>query len=205
MVGTTSTLTRAQVLRRDYRFVILLVVAAGLAGLVAALLVSLMQQPRFRATTSVSLRSTEADLGMAEAADRLAGNTAAWVASETFAARLTGAETGGLDPIAIADHTRARALPKQMRLIIEFEDESAQRAAAVADGLARVAVASAMADLDDADLKIAQIAPARVPTSAISPRLELALPVGLILGVLTGLALGLAYKWLQEPAGDQSR
>jgi hypothetical protein len=142
---------------------------------------------------------------MAEAADRLAGNTAAWVASETFATRLTEAESGGLDPLAIADHTRARALPKQMRLVIEFENESAQRAAAVADGLARVAVASAMADLDGADLKIARIAPARIPTTPISPRLELALPVGLILGVLTGLALGLTYTWLQDPAGGQSR
>lgn len=205
MAGTASTLTRAQVLRRDYRFVILMAVMAGLAGLAAALVVSLLQEPQFRASTSVSLRSTETDLGMAEAADRLAGNTAAWVESETFAARLTEAETGGLDPLAIADRTRARALPKEMRLIIEVEDRSAARAAAVADGLARVAVASAAAGLDGDHLEIDQIAPARVPAKPISPRLELALPAGLILGVLTGLALGLTYKWLQEPAGGQSR
>ncbi len=204
MAGATSTLTRAQVLRRDYRFVIFLSVMAGLAGLVAALVVSLWQEPLFRSVTSVSLRSTEADLGVAEAADRLAGNTAAWIESETFAARLTEAEAGGLEPLAIADRTRARALPKEMRLIIEFEDENARRAAAVADGLARVAVAAAMDDLDGGHLEIVQIAPARIPERPITPRLELALPAGLILGLLAGLALGLAYQWLQEPAGGQS-
>ena len=199
MAGGSATLTRAQVLRRDYRLVASMAMVAGLAGLIAALVVALLQEPLFRATTSVSLRSTEADLGMAEAADRLAANTAAWVESETFAARLSEAEAGGMDPMAIADHTRARALPKEMRLVIEFEDKTAGRAATVADGLARVAVASATADLDGADLEIAQIAPARIPAGPISPRLEIALPAGLILGLLVGLALGLTYKWLQDP------
>lgn len=203
MADGASKLTRARALRNEYGLAIFMAIIAGLAGLIAALAVSLWQQPQFTATTSVSLRSTEADLGMAEAADRLASNTAAWVASETFAGRLTEAEAGGLDPIAIADYTRARALPKEMRLIIEFEDENAARAAAVADGLARVAVESAGNSLEGADLEISQIALARVPVSPTSPRMEIALPVGLILGALVGMGLGLAYGWLQEPAGGQ--
>lgn len=201
MAGGASTLTRARLLRRDYGFVIFMTVTAGLVGLIVALAVSLLQEPQFRASTSVSLRATEADLGMAEAADRLAGNTAAWVESETFADLLTEAEAGGLDSIAIADRTRARALPKEMRLVIEFEDENAGRAASVANGLARVAVASARSDLHGGNLEIAQIAPARIPEKPISPRLEMALPAGLILGLFVGLTLGFTYHWLQGPAG----
>ncbi len=191
--------SRGGALRSEYSLVIFMTVAAAVAGLVAGLLTVLMQDPLYRAGTSVSLRATSADLGVAEAADRLAANTAAWVESESFAARLTDEERGGLSVRAIADHTAARALPKEMRLVIEFEDESPGRAADVVDGLARVAVATARADLSSGGLEIAQIELARVPENPIRPLPRMALPLGSVLGALAGLALGLVFKWYRDP------
>ena len=194
-------LTQGQAVWREYRLVFFMTLAAGLAGLLAALVVSVWQTPLYRASASVSLRAAVADLGVAEAADRLAGNTAAWVESETFAARLTREELGGLTPRAVADKTAARALPKEMRVVIEFEDEIAGRAADVVDGLARVAVAAARAELEGDGLEIAEIGQARVPGSPISPRPVLAALVGLVLGMMAGLLLGLVYRWSREPVG----
>ena len=205
MACETLTMSRLKVLRTDYGVVVVLAIAAGLAGLLAALIVSLWQQPQFRVTTSISMRPMEVDLGVAEAADRLANNVANWIPSEAFAAQLTNAEAGGLIPIAIANRTKSRALPKQMRLIIEVEDHSAERAALLANGLARVAVESAIGSVGTGTLEISQISPARVPLMPISPCMAIILPAGLILGMVVGIVLGFLYRWLQEPVRGQTR
>jgi len=205
MIREVLTMSRLKVLWTEYGVVVIFAIVAGSAGLLAALIVSLWQQPQFRVTTSVSMRTMEVDLGVAEAADRLANNVANWIPSETFAAQLTDTEAGGLDPIAIAKRTKSRALPKQMRLIIEVEDHSAERAASLANGLARVSVESAIGSVGSDTLEISQISPAQIPLMPISPRMVIVLPAGLILGMILGMVLGFLYRWLQEPLGAQTR
>lgn len=177
-------------------------------GTLVALLIGLTQETRYVASASVSFRPRIADIDTAEAADRLAANFAAWVQSRTFAAKLTKIESGELSPQQIASSTQARAIPKEMRLLLEFEDFDPRRAASVVDGLARVLVAEATTYLgdapDDVGLDIQAMDPAEVPHKASWPRLGLTTSIGALVGMMLSTMLAAMVGWLREPIGQNT-
>ena len=145
-----SPTTRWKVLLNGNGLAIGAVVAAGVVGAIVALIVALAQDAQYVATTSVSLRPRAADVDAAEAADRIGANLAAWVESESFAAKLDAGESGNLSPRQISENAHARAVPKEMRVLLEFEDSQPERAASVVNGLARILVEEAAKSLRDA-------------------------------------------------------
>ena len=180
---------------------------AGLLGLalgaLVAFAVSLVQEPVYVAATSVSLRPRVANLGTAEAADRLGANLAAWAVSETYVSRLTPQELGGYAPRDAAARIKARELPKQMIVLIEGRDADPSKAAGLANGVARVLVEDAAATLfagqPSESLAIERMDPALPPSKASSPRPEIVVPVGAVLGLAAGVALASLYGWLSAP------
>lgn len=179
------------------------VLAALVLGVLAALVVSLLQATRFSASTSVSLRPMVADVDVAEAADRLAANLSVWATSEDFAKRLTPDEIAGLSPGQVAAKARARAVLKEMRVVVEFEDSTADRAASVVNGLARVVVEEARRSLSaapaDKSVEIEQMDKAKPPDKPVWPRLEVALPAGGLMGLAFGLVAAALAGWLAQP------
>ena len=179
------------------------IAAAGVVGAIVALTVALTQETRYAATTSVSLRPRVADVDTAEAADRIGANFAAWIESESFAAKLEGGESGGLSPRQISENASARAVPKEMRVLLDFEDSQPERAASVVNGLARVLVEEAAKSLRDAPdelaLDIEQMDPARTPTRPSQPRPEIAAAIGAALGLLSSTLITALLGWLNQP------
>lgn len=179
--------------------------AAAIAGALAALVISLVQEPTYAAETSVSLRPRVADVDAAEAADRLAANLAAWAVTEKYAFLLTSQETAGLTPREIAGNAKARAVVKEMRVQVAFEDSDPQRAASVANGLARVLVEEGTRSLRFASpaeaLEVEQMDKASAPPRPVWPRPEIAIPAGAVLGLAAGALLGALLGWLTQPVG----
>ena len=179
------------------------IVAAGVVGAVVALIVALTQEARYVAATSVSLRPRAADVDAAEAADRIGANFAAWVESESFAAKLDAGESGSLSPRQISGNAHARAVPKEMRVLLEFEDSQPERAASVVNGLARVLVEEAAKSLGDAPdelaLDIEQMDPARTPTGPSQPRPAIAAAIGAVLGLALSTLIAALFGWLSQP------
>ena len=179
------------------------IVAAGVVGAIVALIVALTQEARYAATTSVSLRPRVADVDAAEAADRIGANFAAWVESESFAAKLDAGESGSLSPRQISENANARGIPKEMRVLLEFEDSQPERAALVVNGLARVLVEEAAKSLRDAPdelaLDIEQMDPARTPTGPSQPRPAIAAAIGAVLGLALSAMIAALLGWLSQP------
>ena len=178
-------------------------IAAGIVGAVVALIVALTQEARYVATTAVSLRPRAADVDAAEAADRIGANLAAWIESESFAAKLDAGESGGLSLRQISENAHARAVPKEMRVLLEFEDSQPDRAASVVNGLARVLVEEAAKSLRDAPselaLDIEQMDPARPPSASSQPRPEIAAAIGAVLGLALSAIIAALLGWLGQP------
>lgn len=174
------------------------IAAAGLAIVVGVVLV-LTAEPRFRASTSVSIRPRIADLGAAEAAARLVRNYAAWVDSEAYAARLGAESRGGLSNAEIVGRVRTDGDSERLLVTIQAEDEMPERAAALVNGLASTLVAEVATPerVDDAEkgLEIAVIDAARPAPHSAWPRAEVILPVAAIVGA----AVGAAMAWLVSP------
>lgn len=179
------------------------IVAAGIVGALVALVVSFAQDARYVASTSVSFRPRVADIDAAEAADRIGANFAVWIESEAYAARLTVDESGGLAPLQISANTEARAVPKEMRVLLDYEDSQPGRAASVANGLARVLVQAANKALRDAPhelaLDIEPMDPARIPDGPAWPRAEIAAAIGAVLGLALSAIVAATLGWLREP------
>lgn len=179
------------------------VIAAGVVGAIVALIVALTQETRYVATTAVSLRPRAADVDAAEAADRIGANLAAWIESESFAAKLDAGESGGLSLRQISENAHARAVPKEMRVLLEFEDSQPDRAALVVNGLARVLVEEGARSLRDAPnelaLDIEQMDPARAPTAPSQPRPEIAAAIGAVLGLALSAMIAALLGWLSQP------
>ncbi len=179
------------------------IVAAGIVGALVALVVGLTQEARYVASTSVSFRPRVADVDAAEAADRLGANFAVWIQSESFASKLNPDESGDLAPRQISDNTHARAVPKEMRVLLEFEDSQPGRAASVVNGLARVLVEEANKSFRDAPdelaLDIEPMDPARIPEGPSWPRPEIAAAIGAVLGLVLSALLAALLGWLAEP------
>ena len=198
-----SAATRWQVLVGENRITIIGVIIAGALGVLVAAVLSLVQESRYVASTSVSFRPRVADVDAAEAADRIAANFASWVESESFAEKLTQEEAGGLAPRQVSDKTRARAVLKEMRVLLEFEDTRADRAASVANGLARVLVAESRRSIEQQDdefaLDIEPMDPARVPDTPVWPRMEIAIPIGATVGLAVSAIFAALLGWFNQP------
>ena len=198
-----SPTTRWKILLNGNGLAIGAVVAAGVVGAIVALIVALAQDARYVATTSVSLRPRAADVDAAEAADRIGANLAAWVESESFATKLDAGESGNLSPRQISENAHARAVPKEMRVLLEFEDSQPERAASVVNGLARILVEEAAESLRDAPAELAldiqQMDPARAPTGPSQPRPEIAAAIGAVLGLALSTIIAALLGWLRQP------
>lgn len=179
------------------------IVIAGAAAAVIAVIVSavvvVVAEPVYRASTDVSIRPRIADLGASEAASRLIRNYAVWVDSEDYAMRLDSETRGGLSDAEIVKRVRTNGDSDRLVVTIQAEDEDADRAAAVVNGLAEALVAeiATPARLNDPEkgLEIAVIDAARAPGAPTWPRGEVVIPVAAIVGALVGAAVA----WLIAP------
>ena len=179
------------------------IVIAGAAAAVIAVIVSVIvvvvAEPVYRASTDVSIRPRIADLGASEAASRLIRNYAIWVDSESYAARLDSETRGGLSDADIVHRVRTNGDSDRLVVTIQSEDEDADRAAAVVNGLADALVAeiATPARLNDPEkgLEIAVIDAARAPGAPTWPRGEVVIPVAAIVGAVVGAAVA----WLIAP------
>ncbi|MCY3895931.1 MAG: hypothetical protein OXG17_05630 [Chloroflexi bacterium] len=178
---------------------------SAIVAVVIALIVVLVATPVYRASTDVSIRPRIADLGAAEASARLIRNYAAWVDSEAYAARLPEAERSGLSDEEVVRNVRTNGDGDRLVVTIQSEDSNAARAAATANGLAALLVAEVATPerLNDRErgLEVAVIDAARPPGAPVWPRVEVALPIALVLGAV----LGVAAIWLVWPLTRVSR
>lgn len=178
---------------------------SAIVAVVIALIVVLVATPIYRASTDVSIRPRIADLGAAEASARLIRNYAAWVDSEAYAARLPETDRGGLSDGEIVRNVRTNGDGDRLVVTIQSEDSNAARAAATANGLAALLVAEVATPerLNDRErgLEVAVIDAARPPGAPVWPRVEVALPIALVLGAV----LGVAAIWLVWPLTRVSR
>ena len=185
------------------------IVVAGAAAAVIAVIVSVIvvvvAEPVYRASTDVSIRPRIADLGASEAASRLIRNYAVWVDSEDYAARLSPDVRGGLSDAEIVKRVRTNGDSDRLVVTIQAEDEDADRAAAVVNGLADALVAEVAtpARLNDPEkgLEISVIDAARAPGAPTWPRGEVVIPVAAIVGAVVGAAVA----WLIAPAMAPAR
>ena len=185
------------------------IVIAGAAAAVIAVIVSVIvvvvAEPVYRASTSVSIRPRIADLGASEAASRLIRNYAVWVDSESYAMRLGADARGGLSDADIVHRVRTNGDSDRLVVTIQAEDEDADRAAALVNGLADALVAEVAtpARLNDPEkgLEIAIIDAARAPGAPTWPRGEVVIPVAAIVGAVVGAAVA----WLIAPAVGPAR
>ncbi|MCY4112661.1 MAG: hypothetical protein OXG33_01815 [Chloroflexi bacterium] len=184
-------------------------VIAGAAAAVIAVIVSAIvvavAEPVYRASTDVSIRPRIADLGASEAASRLIRNYAVWVDSEDYAARLGPEVRGGLSDAEIVKRVRTNGDSDRLVVTIQAEDEDADRAAAVVNGLADALVAEVAtpARLNDPEkgLEIAVIDAAKAPGAPTWPRGEVVIPVAAIVGAVVGAAVA----WLITPTMPPAR
>ncbi|MCY4110824.1 MAG: hypothetical protein OXF96_02650 [Chloroflexi bacterium] len=179
------------------------VAIAGAAAAVIAVIVSAVvvavAEPVYRASTDVSIRPRIADLGASEAASRLIRNYAVWVDSEDYAMRLSSEARGGLSDAEVVKRVRTNGDSDRLVVTIQSEDEDADRAAAVVNGLADALVAEVAtpARLNDPEkgLEIAVIDAAKAPGAPTWPRGEVVIPVAAIVGAVVGAAVA----WLITP------
>ncbi|MCY3782279.1 MAG: hypothetical protein OXG79_00660 [Chloroflexi bacterium] len=185
------------------------VAIAGAAAAVIAVIVSAVvvavAEPVYRASTDVSIRPRIADLGASEAASRLIRNYAVWVDSEDYAMRLSSEARGGLSDAEVVKRVRTNGDSDRLVVTIQSEDEDADRAAAVVNGLADALVAEVAtpARLNDPEkgLEIAVIDAAKAPGAPTWPRGEVVIPVAAIVGAVVGAAVA----WLITPTLPPAR
>ena len=179
--------------------------AAAMIAVIVSVIVVVVAEPVYRASTSVSIRPRIADLGASEAASRLIRNYAVWVDSEDYAARLSPEVQGGLSDADIVHRVRTDGDSDRLVVTIQAEDEDADRAAALVNGLAEALVAEVAtpARLNDPEkgLEIAIIDAARAPGAPTWPRGEVVIPVAAIVGAVVGAAVA----WLIAPAMAPAR
>ncbi len=178
--------------------------AAVIAVIVSAIVVA-VAEPVYRASTDVSIRPRIADLGASEAASRLIRNYAVWVDSEDYAARLSPEVRGGLSDAEIVHRVRTNGDSDRLVVTIQSEDENADRAAAVVNGLADALVAEVAtpARLNDPEkgLEVSVIDAAKAPGAPTWPRGEVVIPVAAIVGAVVGAAVA----WLITPTLPPAR
>lgn len=180
--------------------------AAVIAVIVSAIVVA-VAEPVYRASTDVSIRPRIADLGASEAASRLIRNYAVWVDSEDYAMRLSPEVRGGLSDAEVVKRVRTNGDSDRLVVTIQSEDEDADRAAAVVNGLADALVAEVAtpARLNDPEkgLEIAVIDAAKAPGAPTWPRGEVVIPVAAIVGAVVGAAVAWLIAPTMPPARNQ--
>lgn len=188
-----------------WQFVAIAGAAAAVIAVIVSAIVVAVAEPVYRASTDVSIRPRIADLGASEAASRLIRNYAVWVDSEDYAARLSPEVRGGLSDAEIVKRVRTNGDSDRLVVTIQAEDEDADRAAAVVNGLADALVAEVAtpARLNDPEkgLEIAVIDAARAPGAPTWPRGEVVIPVAAIVGAVVGAAVA----WLITPTLPPAR
>lgn len=188
-----------------WQFVAIAGAAAAVIAVIVSAIVVAVAEPVYRASTDVSIRPRIADLGASEAASRLIRNYAVWVDSEDYAARLGPEARGGLSDAEIVKRVRTNGDSDRLVVTIQAEDEDADRAAAVVNGLADALVAEVAtpARLNDPEkgLEISVIDAARAPGAPIWPRGEVVIPVAAIVGAVVGAAVA----WLITPTLPPAR
>ena len=188
-----------------WQFVAIAGAAAAVIAVIVSAIVVAVAEPVYRASTDVSIRPRIADLGASEAASRLIRNYAVWVDSEDYAARLSPDVRGGLSDADIVHRVRTNGDSDRLVVTIQAEDQDADRAAAVVNGLADslVAEVATPARLNDPEkgLEIAVIDAARAPGAPTWPRGEVVIPIAAIVGAVVGAAVA----WLIAPTIPPAR
>ena len=188
-----------------WQFVAIAGAAAAVIAVIVSAIVVVVAEPVYRASTDVSIRPRIADLGASEAASRLIRNYAVWVDSEDYTARLSPDVRGGLSDADIVHRVRTNGDSDRLVVTIQAEDEDADRAAALVNGLADALVAEVAtpARLNDPEkgLEIAVIDAARAPGAPTWPRGEVVIPIAAIVGAVVGAAVA----WLIAPTMPPAR
>lgn len=188
-----------------WQFVAIAGAAAAVVAVIVSAIVVAVAEPVYRASTDVSIRPRIADLGASEAASRLIRNYAVWVDSEDYAMRLSPEVRGGLSDAEIVKRVRTNGDSDRLLVTIQAEDENADRAAAVVNGLADALVAEVAtpARLNDPEkgLEISVIDAAKAPGAPTWPRGEVVIPVAAIVGAVVGAAVA----WLITPTMSSAR
>ena len=186
-------------------FVAIAGAAAAVIAVIVSVIVVAVAEPVYRASTDVSVRPRIADLGASEAASRLIRNYAVWVDSEDYAMRLSPEIRGGLSDAEIVKRVRTNGDSDRLVVTIQSEDEDADRAAAVVNGLADALVAEVAtpARLNDPEkgLEVSVIDAAKAPGAPTWPRGEVVIPVAAIVGAVVGAAVA----WLIAPTMPRAR
>ena len=187
----------------------IVIVAAALIGGLLALGVSILTPPKYQAKIQFYVTVASGENAAAAAyqgslgAQQRVQSYAALIESTDIAREVISTSGVDLSPSEIAEKTAATADAKTVLLNVAVTDSDPQRALEVAQGFGEV-LPDAINRLETPDgggpalAKLTVVNPPALPTSAVAPKTEQNVAIGLLLGLLSGMGMVLLVNALDR-------
>ena len=182
------------------------------AGIALAVLVTVLQVPRYTSTTQLFVSST----GATSASDSLSGSQFSQERVTSYSKLLTGEQLARLviDRLDLpyraedlSDAIEASVSPDTVLIDVAVSDTSAERAQEIAEGLAAeftelVEQLEPRTEDGGSPIQVTVTSDPQVPSEPSSPRLALNVALGLLVGLAAGLAAAVALVRLDRSIRD---